>query len=113
MNYTYSWRWFYSVHKLPIEYVLAFPIIITRSPLFWHSNFPPLSEICVAFNLSFPSLKDQKGINEQCAEPVTGSSIIDARGVKNLDTKSQFSPFAVTITPPGQGLFGQIFDCQL
>ena len=39
-------------------------------------------------------------MSEQCAEPVTGSSKIAACGVKNLDTKSQLSPLAVTITPP-------------
>ena len=37
----------------------------------------------------------------QCAEPVTGSSKIDACGLKNLETKSQLSPTSVTITPPG------------
>jgi len=47
------------------------------------------------------SLLAQNGIKEQCAEPVTGSSIIDAWGVKNLETKSQLSPIDVTITPPG------------
>ena len=37
----------------------------------------------------------------QCAEPITGSSKIDACGLKNLEKKSQLSPTAVTITPPG------------
>jgi len=47
---------------------------------------------------------DQKGIKEQCAEPVTGSSEIDTCGRKNLGTKSQLSRIAVTITPPGSRL---------
>ena len=84
-----------------MEYVFAFPLMMILSFLFWQCNFPPLSEICIAFSSFLESLNDQNGINEQCAEPVTGSSKIDACGVKNLDTKSQFSPFDVTITPPG------------
>ena len=35
----------------------------------------------------------------QCAEPVTGSSGMPARGAKKRDTKSQVSPGAVAMTP--------------
>ena len=58
--------------------------MMTLSFLFRHCNSPTLSEICIALSFSFPSLNDQNGISEQCAEPVTGSSKIDACGVKNL-----------------------------
>ena len=55
---------------------------------------------CNASIFFFLRKEDQKGIKEQWAEPVTGSSSKVALGVKNLDTKSTFSPAAVTITPP-------------
>ena len=94
-----------------MEYVFAFPLI-TLPFLFLHCNFPILGDICKAFNSFSPSFNDQKGINEQWAEPVTWSSKIDAWGVKNLDIKSHLFPLAVTITPQDQDLFDQIFVCQ-
>ena len=72
----------------------------TRSPRSSHPIFPPLSDNCNACISFFPSRFDQKGIKEQCADPVTGSSKMVACGVKNLDTKSELVPGAVTITPP-------------
>ena len=74
--------------------------MMTLSEFSLQYNFPPLSEICKAFNSFFKSLDDQKGIRVQCAEPVTGSSKIVACGVKNLETKSEEFPLAVQITPP-------------
>jgi hypothetical protein len=44
---------------------------------------------------------DQKGIKEQCDDPVAGSSRIVDWGVKYLETKSELVPLAVTTTPPG------------
>ena len=53
-----------------------------------HFKLPPLLEICLAVSSFFPNLLDQNGTKEQCAEPVTGSSRIDAYGKKTLETKS-------------------------
>jgi hypothetical protein len=69
---------FYSVHKLPIEYVFASPLIITLSPFSSQYSIPTRSDICKAINSFLLSLVAQNGIKEQWAEPVTGSSKIEA-----------------------------------
>ena len=71
--------------------------MITLSFLSLHFKNPILSEICIASMSFFPSLLDQNGINEQCADPVTGSSKIDACGVKNLETKSLLSQILLSL----------------
>ena len=90
-----------SIQISRVATVFAFPPMLTRSFLNSQASIPPLLEICLACIVRFPNLDDQNGINEQCAEPVTGSSKNVACGVKNLETKSQSLPGAVTMTPPG------------
>ena len=63
-------------------------------------SIPFLLESCIAESSFLSSFFAQKGIKEQCAEPVTGSSRIEAWGVKKRETKSQLVPLEVTITPP-------------
>src|SRR6185436_6699127 len=76
----------------------ALPPIFTRSPSSEQNNSPPRHETCRAKSSFLPSFSAQYGISVQCAEPVTGSSGTPTSGAKNRDTKSDESPFAVTIT---------------
>ena len=89
------------MYKDPIEYVFACSLIITLSPLSLQLNLPILSEICIAESSFLLSLFAQNGIREQCAEPVTGSSKIEACVVKKRETKSHSFPLDVTMNPPG------------
>ena len=84
-----------------MQYVFAFPFIKTLSFLLEQYNFPFLFDNWIAVISFLFRILLQYGINEQWAEPVTGSSRIVAWGVKNLETKSELSPGAETITPPG------------
>mmetsp|Transcript_36126 Transcript_36126/g.77037 ORF Transcript_36126/g.77037 Transcript_36126/m.77037 type:complete len:83 (-) Transcript_36126:1596-1844(-) len=53
-----------------------------------HSTKPPLSDSCLPTTTAFLSLLPKYGPNEQCAEPVTGSSSIPTFGPKKRDRKS-------------------------
>ena len=79
---------------------MALPPRIIRSCLSSQYSFPPLSEYWWAINLFLDKIGAQLGINEQWADPVTGSSNMEACGVKNRESKSTSSPLAVAITPP-------------
>ena len=59
-----------------------------------HSNSPILFESCNEIKCFLFSLLDQKGIKEQCDDPVAGSSSIVDWGVKYLETKSELVPFS-------------------
>ena len=82
------------------ESVTALPITVTLFELLTHSNSPTLSDNCNDVKCFLFNLLDQKGIREQCDEPVAGSSSIVDWGVKYLDTKSELVPLEVTTTPP-------------
>ena len=50
---------FQSIQQWPTEYVLAWPLMSTRSPLFSHKSVPILSETCMAWSFSLLSLLAQ------------------------------------------------------
>ena len=71
-------------------YCTAVPIIFTRSPSRTHFKSPTRAEICFAVKLFLPRRSAQKGVNTQCAEPVTGSSSIPYLGAKKTADKIYF-----------------------
>lgn len=84
---------------------------MTLSPCTLTLTEPPLEEAWYPKTSFLPRRPPQKSPRPQCAEPVTGSSLIPTLGPKNLETKSYPLAFVEALgkqvtgdSPNGQGL---------